>query len=298
MVGDQSRMLITRRNLNKGFVAVPLLAGLMSIGKAAFAGAAYTLDQHEEESTSHYEFEVATIKPANPAGGYSNGVEISPDAVVTIGSVSLHGLISMAWDVGYWQVDTKDIGWMTKALYDIHAKAPEATPGESYSQRHSWFSIRDPRLRKMLQSLLLDRFQLKVHKEERTEPVYLLQRNDREKLKLTPVGIEKPDAEQVNPSNTIGNVVGRGFSIHDMSMPGLAKTLADFVFHRTVLDKTGLPGAYNFESKTTLTDEEFHNQDLNTTFLNAVREMGLSIKKTEGATEFLIVDAATFPSPN
>ena len=290
-------MLITRRNLNKSFLAIALQAGLVSIGKAAFAGTPYTLDQHEE-STSHYEFEVATIKPAHPAGGYSSGVEIAPDAVVTIGSISLHGLISIAWDVGYWQVDTKDVGWMTKALYDIHAKAPEATAGESYSQRHSWFSIRDPRLREMLQSLLLDRFQLKMHKEERTEPVYLLQRNDRAKLRLTPVDFDKPNAGRRDPSNTFGNVVGRGFSIHDMSMPGLAKTLADLVFHHTVLDKTGLPGSYNFESKTILTDEEFHSQDLNTIFLNALREMGLSTQKIEGTTEFLIVDSASFPSPN
>lgn len=234
----------------------------------------------------------------SPEGGNPNGVEISTNAVVTIGSVSLHGLICIAWDVGYWQVDTRDVGWMTKSLYNIHAKAPEVTAAESYNQRHSWFTIQDPRLRMMLQSLLLDRFQLKVHKEQREESVYLLQRNDRVKLRLVPSDAGKPGVERRYPSNTFGNVAGRGFCINDMSMPGLAKTLGDIVYHRTVLDKTGLTGSYDFESKTIVTEEGFHNQDLNTTFLNAVKEMGLVTKETAGSTEFLVVESATLPSPN
>lgn len=54
--------------------------------------------------------------------------------------------------------------------------------------------IDDPVLRQMLQALLIDRFQLKVHRESGSGDVYLLKRNDKP-LALKPAKIEEGATE-------------------------------------------------------------------------------------------------------
>ena len=104
------------------------------------------------------EFEVASIKPsvAAPAGTQVHvGVQID-GAQVHCTYLSLKDYIRIAYQVKDFQVTGPD--WMASERFDIHAKLPA---GADASQ-----------LREMLQTLLEQRFQIKMHRASKEFPVY------------------------------------------------------------------------------------------------------------------------------
>jgi uncharacterized protein (TIGR03435 family) len=97
----------------------------------------------------------------------------------------------------------------------------------------------------MLQALLADRFQLKVHREIKQGPVYLLVRGNNA-LKL-----EAPkDKSSLSWAGSVegGPINGDGIAGINISMPELATRLSGFL-GRPVLDRTGLEGSFDFKLK-------------------------------------------------
>src|SRR5262245_22383064 len=100
----------------------------------------------------------------------------------------------------------------------------------------------------MLQSVLIDRFQLKVHRETKTGDVYRLERSGKT-LALRPAEAPArgPDAPaERNSFGSIGYVDGR-WGIFATTIPQLAKFASDYVVHAPVLDQTGLTGAFDYK---------------------------------------------------
>ena len=145
-------------------VRLLLAVGLIVAGAAANAQSA---------PTKMPEFEVATIKPISQGGMHMVSVKVSPGGRVVLQTQSLKSMICMAFDVSYWQVS----GGYTELdkKYDVQAKAPELGAADAYNERYTNFGMADERLRQMLQALLIERFQLKFHRETRTGDVYVLQ---------------------------------------------------------------------------------------------------------------------------
>jgi len=123
-------------------------------------------------------FEVALVKlnSSNTTGGY-----VRPAGErLTVSNISLKGLILYSYRAGS---DTPYLSnqvyggpdWMEKDRFDIEAKAE--TTGKAVSQ---------DQMRLMVQTLLEDRFKLKVHRETRELPVYnmVLEKNG-PKMKLS-----------------------------------------------------------------------------------------------------------------
>jgi uncharacterized protein (TIGR03435 family) len=109
-------------------------------------------------------FEVATIKPAEaitPAlitsGKFHLGMNVDGSRV-DIGSMSLADLIPIAYKLKSYQISGPD--WMNAQRFDILAKMPEGATKEQVPE--------------MLQTLLAERFQLKIHRETRDHSVYAL----------------------------------------------------------------------------------------------------------------------------
>jgi uncharacterized protein (TIGR03435 family) len=71
----------------------------------------------------------------------------------------------MACDLACWQASGGE-EWMEKDVYDIGA-GPAVQSG-TYSLRHTRFGIGDARVRQMPETLLADRFQLKLHRATKT----------------------------------------------------------------------------------------------------------------------------------
>lgn len=99
--------------------------------------------------------------------------------------------------------------------------------------------MEDARLREMLQALLIDRFQLKFHRETKSGDVYLLERTDKT------LALRQSESLSNSADTTAG---GRSFSsigyadrrwvVSSSSMPQVAKFASDYVLQVPVLDRT------------------------------------------------------------
>ena len=206
------------------------------------------------------EFEVASIKPAPPliAGQPTVNIGLHIDgAQVNITSLSLKDYIRIAYRVKDYQVTGPD--WISHERYSLSAKLPSP-------------SARDE-IQEMLQTLLTERFQIKMHRESKEFPVYaLIVGKGGVKMKEsapdpeTPAsGPSDPPSVNVNVSGGPGGVVinrGKGsyFAFGDNQLEGKKLTMLDFAdtlgrfTDRPVVDMTDLKGAYDFVLKFTPED--------------------------------------------
>jgi uncharacterized protein (TIGR03435 family) len=209
-------------------------------------------------------FEVASIKPAQmitPAIVASGKLHVgmSIDAArVDIGFLSLAELIPIAYKVKPYQVSGPD--WMNVQRFDIIAKIPEGATKEQVPE--------------MMQALLEERFQLKVHRENRDHNIYaLVVSKEGSKLKEAPPDADEPAVDPATPGlpagaggNQIKINTGRDgatlvspqvgttrvipsadgtmrMEMSRVSMPAFVEMLSRFV-DRPVVDMTDLKGRY------------------------------------------------------
>ena len=195
------------------------------------------------------EFEVASIKPSAPSaqGQAIAGLHID-GAMVRYSALSLKLYLGMAYDMENYQISAPD--WMASDRWDITAKLPEGS-GSGPKQR-----------REMLRALLIDRFQMRVHRESKELPVYSLVVGKGE-LKLKELSNDPANGEAAKGSVDVaavgtgsGTTVNYGngsyFTIGDNKLIGkklpiaiMVGVLARFA-DRPVVDMTDLKGNYDF----------------------------------------------------
>jgi uncharacterized protein (TIGR03435 family) len=185
------------------------------------------------------EFEVAEIKPTNP-DFRGMRLQIQPGGRVNLAGVNLKFLIEQAWDV----TDETLAGapkWMETDRYDIIAKAE--TEGPQLDIDTLW---------PMLRALLVERFQMKVHTEERPATAYSLIAVKPKLKKADPASRtrykEGPALDGKDPRDKTP-VLSRLVTCQNMTMAQFAeklKTIAPGYIHTPVMDATGLEGGYDF----------------------------------------------------
>jgi uncharacterized protein (TIGR03435 family) len=179
--------------------------------------------------------------------------------------------------------------------------------------------------RSMLVPLLVERFNLKYHHETRELPGYMLAvARGGPKIKLSEV--QPPPADAKAPEPGTGNpphnppqrrmlrMMGRGhLEAEGSSTEMLARVLSEQL-GRTVIDKTGLTGAYDYSLQWTPDDApppmpggadggQPHNdnagQGVGPSLLTAVQEqLGLKLESTRGAADVIVIDHIDLPSEN
>lgn len=102
-------------------------------------------------------FEAASVKPAAPIAG-RGGRATASGVRYTYANTTLLNALARAYLVKGYQIDGPS--WIRTERYDILAKAPDNTPKEQIPL--------------MLEALLRERFQLKLHRERRETPIYAL----------------------------------------------------------------------------------------------------------------------------
>jgi bla regulator protein blaR1 len=228
-------------------------------------------------------FEVASIRPRT--GPYSRiGVSTSGPRL-TAEATTVLGLIMYAYGVKNFQVArTPALAAAGDTAYDVLAKAE----GEGVPTK--------PEFRKMMQSLLADRFRLRLHREMRETPVYALT-----------VGKNGPKFRQsapgASPTWHIG-VSGRNYvlTLPLATMDGLAGELDNTAFlDRPVVDRTRLTGTY--EIKLTYTPENrigrVEPDPAEIGVFTAVKEqLGLRLVSQKADVEYLVVDHVENPTAN
>lgn len=148
-------------------------------------------------------------------------------------------LIATAYRVQEFQISGGP-GWIDSDRFDVEDKAEDRKA--NYDQ-----------LRLMLQSLLEDRFRLKLHRETKEAPVYaLVVAKGGSKIKLSADQADSSDINGPAPPGATGPNHG-AFRFGPGSMAGNAVTLALFTkflsqrLDRMVIDKTSLAGRFDIQ---------------------------------------------------
>jgi uncharacterized protein (TIGR03435 family) len=228
-------------------------------------------------------FEVASIKPSDPAGTVA--IRRSGYRIATT-STSLLFLIAWAYDVHSDRLYGKP-NWLDSVRYDIIANAPQDNrpapprlPGQPTE------------LQQMMQALLAERFGLVVHRETRELSMYaLVVAKGGPKIRLT----EAPAVMGQTPFS----MPGRGRLVGaQVSAEMLAKVLSDQL-SRSVQDQTGLQGVFDFklewepDASSTGPDGVPAPSNLRTdsSLFTALQEqLGLKLEVRKGPVEVLAID--------
>ncbi len=235
-------------------------------------------------------FEVASVKASDPAA-HIGAVEFGPGGKFTATNVPLLVIILRAYDLRDFQLSGGP-GWL-RDRYVIQAKAPEGHFSEA-------------QVRLMLQNLLAERFQLKLHRETKDMPVYALM--------VGKNGPKVPKAKDDLNSGPGSIGVGRG-SITARGAPFATVAIAlSRLLDRPVLDETGLPGNYDFRlhydpnsagvpltglRERTPAQEAAEPSDAEPSIFAAVQEqLGLKLEAQKRPIEVFVIDSIQRPSPN
>jgi uncharacterized protein (TIGR03435 family) len=221
-------------------VAGPVMFGLLKVPLARAQSSPAT-------GAPAASFEVAAIKP-NRSGDWRVMMRFSPGRFRATG-IWARQLISLAYDVRDFQVRGGP-SWIDSERYDIQAKAPDSVAAEMQKLSQGQ---REELSRSMLQSLLTDRFKLKLRHETKELPAYaLVVAKGGPKLQAAKTdadfrGIKGPEGRVQRGKS----VFGMGdLTIRDEPLSMLAQMLSQQL-GRPVLDQTGLEGNYDFTLKWT-----------------------------------------------
>ena len=262
------------------------------------------------QTQSRPQVEVAAIHPSAPGQGDKGFVRISPGKF-EVHNMTVRKLITIAYKFKAGDV----IGgpaWLNSETFDITATAADMT-GDNFPLT--------------LQTLLEDRFKLKVHRDSKEGNVYdLTVVKSGLKMRPTPpdgcipLNLSKDRAPQITAQkkhfcswaqSRPGLRIGFGITITDppgVPLQGLTGQLSNIV-DKPVIDKTALSGPFDIDLQWTPEDtnptvsgdptQPTILPDTGPTIFTAVREqLGLELKPAKGPVPFLVIDSVDRPSEN
>jgi len=188
-------------------------------------------------------FEVASVK-ADPSADVRalRKFQMLPGGRLTVENVSLYGLILSAYGASARSVQMSgELDWIQEERYNIDATAEKgAVPANLPA------TVREERMRRMLQALLAERFKLVVRRGSKEQPVYAVT-VAKGGIKMAKAAVEEKDCGEDNPCHTFMGGQGRG--VH-----GKAVTVEDLISFvenwsdRPIIDRTELRGLYNMNT--------------------------------------------------
>lgn len=242
-------------------------------------------------------FEVATIKLSNPEAQKS-GFWINDDGIEST-HMPLRVLLQFAYNLSEGSADQIIDGppWMSTTRFDIKAKEDAQLAARmSKLPFEEQLTIQ----RKMVQALLAERFQLKVHHETRDLRVVALT-VAKGGAKLTET---KPDAQDASdPQNawrglrsSKGKIQAQGASIK--MLVGSLSSKPE-IGGRLMVDETGLSGKYDFEltwspeSLGAPTEGDAGGPSL---FAALQEQLGLKVEQKKSPEDCIVIDHVEMPS--
>lgn len=235
--------------------AIFALAAAVAAGQAKFAAA----DVH-----------------ASPAGTTESGGFL-PNARVEFRGLTLLTLISVAYEVAEDRISGGP-AWLATDRFDVLAKAPGKAP--------------EGAMRAMLQTLIAERFDLAVKREEKPSPVYA--------LVVRKAGVAKQSATEDDPEcKRDQQEIVLSYACRNVTMASLAERLpmvARAYFDKPVVDRTGLKGAYDFRLEWVGRGRAQAGQTL---YASLEKQLGLAVETQTAPMPVLSIERVNrTPTPN
>lgn len=281
-------------------------------------GVATTATVAQQIDAKPFEFEVVSIR-SNTSSSAQRGLQLQPSGRIIWTATTLRDLIGLAYQ--RYSFDNREViggpDWIDRDRFDIVAQAngplrvgPDGFPGPTFQ---------------LIRAMLEDRFQLRVHNEQRERPIYELVLASRDgapgpKLQKSSIDCAAEIGEQARGTMprrlpdgraacAIGGPPGR-FMGAGLGMPQFAAGLMRFV-ERPIIDRTGLTGGYDWDVEFApdfvrpIGNEPPQPLPDPTALANrpsiftAIQEqLGLRLESTRGPVDVLVVDHAEQPTPD
>ncbi len=286
---DKGRRWILTAALVVGVIGPPIVGLLTAPAASAQEGNSFG----GLATSAEKKFEVASVKlntsedPAFQLGPPMHGT-------IKITHVPLRGLIVQSFRTQRNMVFGIP-SWAETERYNVDAKGPD--PRAS-----------NPEVWEMMRSLLIDRFHLKYHLENREMAVYALTVGPRG-IKLTPA--EKGECRQaIKEGQPCGDMAQTRFGAVMVNMPigALIADIGAVRFGRPVLDKSGLKGRYDANLSWLPDGVQFDSLDLtgvpteqrpkDMTLAQALEQVGLKLVPEKVMVPVMMVDSVIRPDPN
>ena len=225
-------------------------------------------------------FEVASVRPGDP-GSKDQNLHVD-DGIVIARSFPLRNLLEWAYGVKPLQI----VGpaWLSDARFDINARAGHTVTGDE--------------TRLMVQSLLAERFGLKLHHEQKEQQVY--------SLTLAKNGPRLHDSSAKDGSKLLVSTTEGSSNFHEEKTGAMAEraTMAEFgdkfsrLLDRIVIDRTGLTARYDLRIDLTpyLTEaadgkEGVKPDIMSILFRGITEQLGLKLEPHKEMVDVIVIDA-------
>jgi uncharacterized protein (TIGR03435 family) len=274
-LGNRIQMLVRRgRAFSPRVSAAGVASGTAVLGGLLLAASLVPRFIAFAQTPPRLTFDVASVKLSGPDDQFM--YRLLPGGRYIADAQTLKYLVANAYSLPLYRV-TGVPAWGDSEKFNIEAKIgipvkPWPDSGEEINQ--------------MLKSLLEERFKLAVHWEVRQETIY--------NLVIAKGGAKlKAAAEGGSP----GFGVERGW-MRSMAVPVayLSGNLST-VLGRTVLDKTGLAGKFDY-TLSFAPDGAPPDDERPSLYSALEQQLGLRLESTKGPVEFLVIDHAEKPDAN
>ena len=240
-------------------------------------------------------YEAASIKRST-GEARRRGIEFLPGGRFRSMAMPLLPVLGIAYNIPYGTADAVRLrlrnlpDWMATDLYDVEATAQK--------------SAQPPSIRRMLQAVLADRLQLRIHRQPEEMPVYemtvakhgpLLEKSNTAPADCT----ENPPV--AGPSNAgpachqFQGGVGRGLLANAVDMADLAQYVSNWS-DLPIVDRTGLGGLYALKTEGWAT--AYNDDPTRLTLEEIFDRLGLKLVRARASIEILTIDHIERPSAN
>jgi bla regulator protein blaR1 len=269
-------------------LVVPLVTGMLT-APAVFAQA--TNSFLGMAASANKKFEVATVKRSSPD---QQGGRLGPPGHggITIVNLPLRGIITQSFRTQRWMVFGGP-DWISDERYDIVGKGPDPT-------------ATNPEVWEMMRSLLIERFHLKYHIEDREMPVFALVvgKNGHKLI----AGEKGRCSQEIKEGKNCGDILVPPFGtgIYNMPIGALVTGLAGRA-GRPVVDRTGLTGKYDINlswmpenmTPAQLLEIQKEIRPEEVTLFEAVEQQaGLRLEPSRAVMPVLVIDSVDHPTEN
>jgi uncharacterized protein (TIGR03435 family) len=218
---------------------------------------------------------------------------VSPAGKFTAWAVTVNDLVSFSYNAEYGALSGGP-GWADSERFDINAKMED-------SLAEAWNNLplkdRNDRLRPLIQSMLVDRFQLKIRHEKKEISIYALV-VAKHGPKLTPASPPRADpnnSDSRTPQGMTVRLTGDGWVVKNITMSQWAEQLTPQPdVERLVVDETGLKGEYDFDLRWS-PSRDGSGPALNTAL---EEQLGLKLEPQKKALETIVIEHVERPSEN